>query len=313
MKVLPSVRREITDVFGGARHGGCTVNRSPWKSEAPATHLCAVPPRHKGVEALLTDCRLGRAFLLLLLASRTVVWTVGCAPAAGSEGGQCISSDGCSSGYCNEDGLQCDNRTNTCFAPPPPGPPGAPTISMQRRLLRHALRQRCSVQLLRRCEPESRVRRSADRRRGVHAVLLRTDVQWFKLQCLPVRESRSAYACDDPLTPESVDASPSCLSFPPSSESRLYCCAPPNTCFAALKSYYNLNPLLRTRPTPTLLHGLGGRSASGKGMRRDRARRWGSTASRVIAAPNPQMRASMQGDLRRRTRPSPTPGTARGD
>jgi hypothetical protein len=91
---------------------------------SPRSEPLRVPPRHRA----WTHCYrlwLGRAFLLLLLASRAVVWTVGCAPAAGSEGGQCISSDGCSSGYCN-DGLQCDNQTNTCFASPPPGPPGPP-------------------------------------------------------------------------------------------------------------------------------------------------------------------------------------------
>lgn len=204
---------------------------------SPRSEPLRVPPRHRA----WTRCyRLwsGRAFLLLLLASRTVVWTVGCAPAAGSEGGQCISSDGCSSGYCN-DNLQCDTRTNTCFAPPPPGPPGPPPSVCSAVSYGAPCDNAASFS----CYGDASPNRACDAQP--------TDDAGYTLFCCAptcvVQTSLFAcaspaltYACDDPLTPESVDASPSCLSFPPSSESHLYCCAPPNTCFAALNGF-NLN------------------------------------------------------------------------
>ena len=59
--------------------------------------------------------RVGRRLLALLLLARTVAVTAGCAPATGSLGGKC-HDNGCNT-YC-DDGLECDNHSDTCVGSP---------------------------------------------------------------------------------------------------------------------------------------------------------------------------------------------------
>jgi hypothetical protein len=57
--------------------------------------------------------RVASALLFLLILSRVVEFTSGCGPKAGTQGGKC-NDNGCNT-YC-DDGLQCDNASNTCVS-----------------------------------------------------------------------------------------------------------------------------------------------------------------------------------------------------
>jgi hypothetical protein len=199
----------------------------------PRNEPSRVPPRHRA----WTGChRLwpGRAFIGLLLASRTVTWTVGCAPPDGSDGGKCLDN-GCNT-YC-DDGLQCDNGTNTCVAPPPPGPPAPPPAICNAV----SYGAPCGNDVPFSCYGDASPNRACNAEP--------TDDAGYTLFCCapectaqdPARTACGspaiAYRCDDPLTPESADAASSCLQFGPSYQSHYFCCAPPNTCFARVTGW----------------------------------------------------------------------------
>jgi hypothetical protein len=177
---------------------------------------------------------LGRAFLALLLASRTVVWTLGCAPPDGSAGGNC-STNGCNT-YCDS-GLQCDNSANKCVAPPPLGPRGPPPTACNTIVSGDV----CGGGVPYRCYGDATPDRMCDAQPT-------DDAGYTVFCCAPACVAQNAsssvcaspaiaYVCDDPLTPASTDASISCLQFPPATEWHAYCCAPPNTCFARVTGW----------------------------------------------------------------------------
>jgi hypothetical protein len=197
----------------------------------------------------------GRALLAVLLASRTVTWTVGCnnPPPPGSQGGKC-EDNGCNT-YCN-DGLTCDNSTNTCVGAPaasttPPAPgcdeweTDACGSQVPYRCVGGALPDRACV--LQSTEPGSALYCCTPR--------CHPDPNANWLGCA---SPATDYWCDDPLVPDAGDASYLCLQYPPSYKSHYYCCAPPDTCFAVPEESLlsacasPADQLFCTGPAPTL-------------------------------------------------------------
>jgi hypothetical protein len=171
--------------------------------------------------------RLGPCVVGLFLLSRTISFTVGCGPATGAQGGKC-NDNGCNT-YCDP-GLQCDNTSNTCVADSTQGGPSTPPVGCE-----ELLDDACGANVGYRCYGGSVPKgtctaNSADSGATTYCCAPQCQVVDNDPAC---SSPATTYWCDDPLTPESVDAAATtCLQFPPAYRAHTYCCAPGDTCFA---------------------------------------------------------------------------------
>ena len=167
------------------------------------------------------------AFLGFILGAKT--FALGCGPAAGERGGKC-KDDGCHT-YCENDSV-CDNSTSTCVASVPsvgfvPPPPECHTVS----------NRACPAEVAWSCSAGAVPKRTC-------TLASEDDAGGSIHCCAPQCEVGTARAgedcaggswayCDDPLSPEGIDAGLLCITVSATSwDTHSYCCAPTDTCFA---------------------------------------------------------------------------------
>ena len=167
------------------------------------------------------------AFLGLILGAKT--FALGCGPAAGEPGGKC-KDDGCHT-YC-ENGAQCDNATSTCVSSEPsvgyvPPPPECHTVS--NRACPGAVDWSCSAG----AAPERMCTLASDDDAGARIYCCAPQCEIRAAESGEECAGGSSAYCDDPLSPESVDAGLTCLAITATTwDTHSYCCATADTCFA---------------------------------------------------------------------------------
>jgi hypothetical protein len=163
----------------------------------------------------------GGAFIAALLAAR--IFAFGCGPADGSQGGKCKDS-GCHT-YCDGN-LVCDNQTNTCvYSVPDFSGPSQP-VSECFESEADERWQGCAGQVPWSCTGSASLARACNLVSG-------EDAGERMYCCAPectvdqrgACDAGTPVWCDDPLTPEDVDAGAVCVALGPSSfRAHAYCC-----------------------------------------------------------------------------------------
>jgi hypothetical protein len=170
---------------------------------------------------------LGRATVAVFLLSRTLVFSAGCGPSAGEQGGKC-KDNGCNLS-CNE-GLMCDNATNTCVESPQDE--AAPLSECNYRDDDGCAAPSIAYACQNDATPAGMCTQGATDWAGNTKYCCAAECNVATMPQLACSSPAVTFWCDNPLTPRDRDASLSCLDFDPGEHWSGQCCAPTGTCFA---------------------------------------------------------------------------------